>query len=128
MADGVTVKGLQETIRTLQKFGVQVADLKAAFKRIGTLVSNEAKSLAPRRTGKLAGSIRASNTKNKSVIRAGKASVPYAGPINYGWKARNIKGAYFMEAAVRNKHGEVITQLDEELHGLIRDLGLDNKI
>lgn len=122
---GVEVRGLRETVRTLEKFGVEVADLKAAFKRIGTLVVNEAKSLAPHRTGKLAGNIRASNTKNKSVIRDGSAAVPYAGPINYGWAKRGIAPSYFMERAVTAKQGEVKDQLDAELHGLIRGLGLD---
>lgn len=124
MADSLEVKGLRETIRTLEKFGAEVADLKAAFKRIGTLVSNEAKSLVPKRTGKLASTIKPSNTKNKSVIRAG-AGIKYAGPINYGWRRRGITPSYFMERAVTAKQGEVKEQLDAELHGLIRGLGLD---
>ena len=125
MSDGLEVKGLRETVRTLEKFGVEVADLKAAFKRIGTLVSTEAKSLVSTRTGKLAGNIRPSNTKNKSVIRAGSAGVPYAGPINYGWNKRGIAPSYFMERAVTSMQDEVKQELDQELHGLIRGLGLD---
>ena len=122
---GVEVKGLRETVRTLERFGVQVADLKAAFKRIGNLVVNEAKILAPHRSGRLEGSIKASNTKNKSVVRAGSARVPYAGVIHYGGY-NNIKPQPFLTSALAAKQGEATEALDTELKGLIRGLGLND--
>lgn len=122
-SQGVKIEGLRETIRSLEKFGTQATDLKAAFQRIGQNVANEAKSEAPKLSGALAASIKPSNTKNKSVIRAGSARVPYAGVINYGGY-HNIVGQHFMEGAVAAKRFETISALRKELDVLISKLDL----
>lgn len=124
MADRLEVKGLRETIRTLEKFGVQVADLKASFKRIGNIVVNEARTLAPKKSGKLLGTIKASNTKNKSIVRAGGARVPYAGVIHYGGY-HNIEPHPFLTNALQANQSKVVQELDREIHGLIRGAGLN---
>lgn len=123
---GVRVDGLKETIRTLEKFGVAVADLKAAFKKIGQGVVDDAKPRIHNASGRLASSIKPSNTKNKSVVRAGSARVPYAGVINYGWPARNIGAQNFLTDAVVAREQETVHIIDEELGSLIRRYGLNN--
>lgn len=124
MASGVRFEGLRETVKSLQRFGVEVADLKAAFKRIGDTVVREAVTITPTLTGRLAASIRASNTKNKSEVRAGGARVPYAGVIHYGGY-NNITGTHFLERAVEAKQGEAVRQMETDLNRLIQTLGLD---
>ena len=121
---GVRVKGLREIVRSLERMGVEVADLKAAFNRIGNVVVAEAVSLAPTQSGALANSIRASKTKNKSEVRAGSAKVPYAGVINYGGY-NNIEGVHFLDGAEKNKRGEVIQEMKSDLNRLIQSLGLN---
>ena len=37
----IEVKGIKETVRTLEKFGVDASDLKTAFQRIGTMVADK---------------------------------------------------------------------------------------
>lgn len=120
---GVTVKGLKETIRTLEKFGVAVGDMKAAFKRIGQNVADDAKTRTNARSGRLANSIKPSNTKNKSIIRAGSARVPYAGVINYGGY-NGIAPKNYLNKAVAAKQDETVAALDEELGHLISKYGL----
>jgi HK97 gp10 family phage protein len=120
---GVHVTGLRDVVRSMEKFGVAAADLKAAFRRIGTVVASEAKSLAPHLTGRLAASIRPSNTKNKSVVKAGGARVPYAGVIHFGGY-HGIKAQPFMYDAVEKKQGEAARLLESELGNLIRQLDL----
>ena len=120
---GVVVEGLRETVRSLQRFGVEVGDLKAAFKRIGSFVQRDAQSLAPKKTGRLAASIRPSNTKNKSIIRAGSARVVYAGVQHYGGY-NNIKPHPFLSKAVEDNREKVKQELDRELGDLIRKLNL----
>lgn len=120
---GVQVDGLRQVVRSLEKFGVQAADLKAAFKRIGTVVVNEAKSIAPSRSGRLANSIKPSNTKNKAVIRAGAAKVPYAGVIHYGGY-NNIRPNPFLSKAAADKEAESIQLMEQELGDIIRALDL----
>lgn len=123
MASGVQIKGLREVIRSLERFGVQVGDLKAAFRKVGNLVVNDAKPRTNPLTGRLAGSIRASNTKNKSIIRAGGARVPYAGVIHYGGY-HGIEGKHYLTEAIESKESQGVQVLQEELRGLIRSLDL----
>lgn len=124
MADGVNVTGLREAVRGLEKLGVDVADLKDVMQRVGGVVRDEAATLAPRRSGKLADSIRASRTKGKAIIRAGGRAVPYAGVINYGWPAHNIEPAGFMEKALANRQQAALTTLADGLRDLIRQHNL----
>jgi|SRR6478752_1125527 len=121
---GVHVEGLRETIRSLERFGVAATDLKAAFKRIGSIVAHEAVAMTPTLTGRLAASIRASNTKNKSQVRAGSARVPYAGVIHYGGY-NNITGVPFLTMAVQNKQQEAVRQMETDLNRLIQSLDLN---
>ena len=123
MANGVRVQGLRETVRALERLGVQAADLKAAFKRIGAFVRTDAQALAPHKTGRLAASIRESNTKNKSEIRAGGARIPYAGVIHYGGY-NHIEPHPFLTDAVEKNQAKAVNEMDKELNRLIASLGL----
>lgn len=125
MAGGVRVTGLRETIRSLNKLGVQDQDLKVAFKKIGNLVVTDAKTLTPHLTGRLAGTIKASNTKNKSVVRAGSARVPYAGVIHYGGY-NNIEPHPYLTDAVTENQQEAVQIMEHELQLLINALGLND--
>jgi len=99
MATGVRVENLTATVRALQKIGVDVQDLKDVFAGIAAEGARLAVAAAPRRSGKLRATIRGNKAKNKAVVIAGRARVPYAGPINYGWKKRGIKGTMFLQKA-----------------------------
>ena len=123
MQSGVKVEGLREVVRSLERFGAEVSDLKAAFRKIGTIVQRDAQSLAPKKTGALAASIRPSNTKNKSVIRAGSGRVVYAGVQHYGGY-NNISPHPFLTNAVARNQQQVVRTLDQELNTLIRKLNL----
>lgn len=124
MASGIYVEGLRECIRSLERFGVEVSDLKEVFTKIGTEVAREAKELAPTKSGALANSIRPSKTKNQAIIRAGSARVVYAGVQNYGGY-NNIEPHRFMEGAVERKQADTIRMLDDELGDLIRRYDLN---
>lgn len=83
----------------------------------------EASHLAPTLTGRLAGSIKASNTKNKSIIRAGGARIPYAGVIHYGGY-NHIAPHPFLTTAVDHKQAQAIDLMEQELNRIIRSLDL----
>lgn len=121
---GVEVDGLREVVRSLERLGTEAKDLKDAFKRIGNIVVQDAQARAPKKSGALANSIKASNTKNKSNIRAGTGKVVYAGVQEWGWPRHGIEGSHYLASAVEAKQGEVIRALDSELAGLIRRLDL----
>jgi hypothetical protein len=122
---GVEVRNLPKVVRGLQAIGLDVEDLKDAF---GTIASEAAEAIAeeaPQRTGRLSADVRGNRAKGKAVVRAGRASVPYAGPINYGWEARNIEPALFMQAGEQKYVPTAVRRLEEEINAAIRRRGLN---
>ncbi len=118
---GARVQGLRHAVRALERYGVETRDLKAAFQRISRRVVSTAESRVPRgATGRPAASIRPSNAKNKSVVRAGGAAVVYAGPRHYGWPARNITAAPFLSSAADDHAQDSIREMEKELRQLAR--------
>jgi hypothetical protein len=102
--------------RNLRRTGVKVSDLD--FKAIAAEGMRLAASFAPERTGKLKRSLRASKSKNKATIRAGGAKAIYAGPINYGWKRRNIPASRFMQRADEVLQRTVPAELERQIKAL----------
>lgn len=97
----IQIYGLVRVVRELRGMGVEVEDLKDAFADVAQMGARTAARYAPKRTGRLAGDIRGNRATSKAVITAGRARVPYAGPINYGWPKRNIQASGFMQKADR---------------------------
>jgi len=119
------VSGLASTVRALVDMGIEVDDLKDALGDIAHRGAFEAAREAPRRTGALAGTARGNRARSKAVISAGyKARVPYAGPINYGWSARNISPNGFMQRAERRLLPYASRALERNINALIRRKGL----
>lgn len=66
-----------------------MGDFKETNTRLAAYVAALARGLAPRGpSGRLAGSIRGSKAKTKVSVMAGRKSIPYAGPIHWGWPSR----------------------------------------
>lgn len=125
MADrvGFRVQGLTAVVRDLQRLGLDVDDLKDAFSEIASEGAERASAHAPRVSGRLAGDIRGNRAKSKAVVAAGRASVPYAGAINYGWTSRNIKPSEFMQKADQDMQPRAIQMLEDEINRKIREKG-----
>lgn len=103
MTDTTTrVVGLDRLVRTMQRAQVDIGELKDAHKRVGELVAREAQGHAPRRSGRLVGTLRASRQARRAQVVLGRTSVPYAGPIHWGWPARGIKANPFVSEAAQD--------------------------
>lgn len=121
---GVKVTGLNQAIRAVRELGVPDAEIKLAGNQAGQLVANEAKNLAPVRSGALRDSIRVSNALRKVTISAGnnrtsKSGVPYANPIHWGWFKRNIKPQPFFVKALGITRGEVYKAYFDNISRLV---------
>jgi hypothetical protein len=116
----VSVKGLREVVRSFEQYAGAVDDLKEANAAIGSKVSKTASAIAPKRTGDLSRSIRANRAKQKVQIKAGGASVPYAGPIEYGWEARNIQAKPFLRRAAWTERNYVKEQYSANIQAIGR--------
>lgn len=120
----VKVEGLNKLVRDLESLGLAVDDLKDAFSTIAREAAEVIEKAAPRKSGALAASVRGNRAKSKAVVTSGRASVPYAGPINYGWPKRGIKAAGFMQKADEQYAPKAAQRLEEEINHQIRRRGL----
>lgn len=84
----VEVLGGRELRSTLRQADASLQDLKDAHAAAASIAARASAALAPVRTGRLRDTIRSSGTKTAGIIRAGFKSVPYAGPIHWGWYTR----------------------------------------
>lgn len=121
---GVRVTGLTAVVRALLELGLEVEDLKNAFSAIAERGARLAADFAPKKSGRLAGDVRGNRAKSKAVVIAGRASVPYAGPINFGWPARHIAGSAFMQKADQAMQPYALQQLEDEINRQIARRGL----
>lgn len=101
MAARVDVEGLPQLRRSLRQLVGDANDLKAANAAAAALVAAAAAARAPRRSGKLAASVRGNKAVGRATVLAGGARLPYAGPIHYGWPARGIEGRPFVTDAAQ---------------------------
>ncbi len=98
---GIRVDGLRRLRRDLKRVVGKLDDLKLANAKALAVVVPAAQARAPRRTGALAGSLRGNKSASRATVSAGGARLPYAGPIHWGWPARQIEAQPFIaDAAV----------------------------
>lgn len=100
-SDPVRVEGAAQLRRTLKDAsGDLIKGMTVTHREVSSLVVAQARPGAPRRSGALAASLRPAGTQTKAVVRAGSNAVPYAGPIHWGWAARNIPANPFVVRVV----------------------------
>jgi hypothetical protein len=98
-ADVYTVDGAKELRRALKKAGLDIQALKDTHAEVAQLVKERALQRVPVRTGALRESLRSSGTVSGALVRAGGRRVPYASPIHWGWRKRNIAANPFIYGA-----------------------------
>lgn len=124
----IRLVGLKELSRSLRQVeaGLQ-KEIGRAFKRAADKVAQDARRRVPKRSGKLAGSIRPFGTQKKAGVRMGRSSVPYAGPIEFGGYPASRpfvpKGRYIYPS-FKESMPVVQRDLAKELEGLIKRAGL----
>jgi len=74
----------------------------------------------PVRTGRLRASVRVLASQRRGQVAAGKKSVPYAGPIHFGWRAHNIAPNPFLYKALDKRRNEVIRSYERSVDKVVR--------
>lgn len=119
------IEGLRELQRDLNKLGDDAKnDMKPAHLEAATMVAEASRPLAPVRSGRLVESLRPTATKTSGRVRAGNASVPYAGPIHFGWPARAIRPNPFIYHALDERRDEVVAAYEQRMEEIIAKHGL----
>lgn len=104
-APDVTVRviGAKELRRSLKAADRDLGDLKTVHRKIGTMVMSTATPRAPRRTGKLASSLRSSPTTTKARVTS---RLPYAAPVHWGVPSRGIEPQPWISAAAQRREAD----------------------
>jgi hypothetical protein len=120
----VAIEGARELRASLKAVDRGLGrELARIHKKVAAPLAEAVASRAPVRSGRLAGSIRALGSQRAAQVAAGSArAVPYAGPINYGWPARNIPAAYFLEAGLEAEDQATLDRYQAEVDALIDDV------
>ena len=84
-ADVVTVEGADTLARTLKEFGGSLDDMSGPNRRAGEAIGSAAVSRTPRRTGRLAGSMRVDVAPTDVSVSFGAT---HAAPIHWGVGSR----------------------------------------
>ena len=119
----VTITGLNKTVRHLRELGVEVDDLKDVFQAIAIEAAAVIRPGVPVRSGRMLGTLRPNRAQNRAVVTMGRASVPYAPVINYGWPRRHIIGQRFMQRADRYRD-RWVSMVEQGIDDAIKRKGL----
>jgi len=121
----IKIEGAKQLQRALRQVEGGTANLKEAHLAGAKIVEREAVGIVPRRSGALADSIRSTGQARQGVVRAGRAKVPYANVIHFGFPRRNIAPQPFLYDAVDSRRQEVLDAYGVDVNKVIKANGLD---
>lgn len=125
MSVEIKIEGLDKLLRDLKKAEAELPKMaKASNKELAEVVKTTAQGIAPVRSGTLRNSIRAGASYKTGIVRAGKASVPYAGVIHFGWPRHHIAPQPFLYEALDKRRTDVERKYRANLDKLVAQAGL----
>jgi HK97 gp10 family phage protein len=116
MTTRVTVEGDTMLAATLHRAAAELADLSATGRGAGELVRARAASNAPKRTGRLAGSVRASASRSEVVVASGTV---YAARVNYGMPSVGQPAQPFLTNALGDTQKEVVARYERAVNAAV---------
>lgn len=120
MGGQLQIEGLRDVQKAMKNFSEDSRnDMKETHRKAGQLIVDGAARLVPVRSGALLASLRSAPTQRQGKVRVGSAAVPYAGPIHFGWPARNIRPNPFIYDVLDNRRDEVLRLYQERIGELI---------
>ncbi len=126
MGGQLQIEGLRDVQKAMRNFSDDSRnDMKETHRKAGQIVVDAASSKVPVSSGALLASIRSAPTQRQGRVRLGSAAVPYAGPIHFGWPARNIQPNPFIYEVLDGRRDEVMRIYEERISELIVKYDLD---
>lgn len=112
--DSIRIPNLKQIQAALIELGVSKKELGEASFTAGMITAVKARELVPKKSGKLATTIKARKLSSKVMVVAGNnTTVKYAGLQNFGSKRKGVEGRYFFQMAIRRTRQQVLdTYLD----------------
>lgn len=118
----VQVTGADDVARRFGVLSRGVDDLHGTYVGVAQQIAAQARSFAPKVTGRLAGGVVGSATRRAGGVTI--RGVPYAGVQNFGWQRRGIAASLFMQRAADDKGPSTADQLGGDIRAEIRRAGL----
>lgn len=127
----VEVERVKELRRGLKLVENGLRDLRQLNKRAAAVAEPEVRRRVRSRSGRLAGSVRATGSQSAGEIRAGSARVVYAGVQNYGNPTKKgrlgvIRPQQFMQDGVLAARPDVVNVYMDGVGDLVRKADLDS--
>lgn len=119
----IRVEGLKEVQKLLRNAKDKDLDklMRTTNREVARIVVDDARPFVPVRTGALAASLNVVNSTRNAIVKMGTPSkVPYAGPIHYGWAARNIKPQPAISVGIVKKRSEIEERYETGVDELLR--------
>lgn len=125
-ASGVTTEGIRDLQRDLRAIDRKLPrELNKGMREgVSEAVLPTARRLAPVRSGRLRDSLRVGGTGARLYIRS---TLPYFGPIHWGWPARNIRANPFVTQAIEERLDDVVEAMGDAAEDLARHHGFRHR-
>ena len=115
----VKVSGAHQLRRAFDKMGDRAEDLQAVDRNAAEVILRRADVLVPRASGELAATGRIdSEATGARVVYGGL--LPYAGPIHFGWRARNIEPQPWLTDATEQSQAAILREYDKATETIVR--------
>ena len=121
MAVEVRIDGSSRLAATLAAAARDLADFSTPNKAAARAAASRAKSIAPKRTGALASSIRATGNRRVGMITAG-SGIGYARPVHWGAPGRGIPARPFLSIAAQGTEGTWIQTYEQHVDDVLSDV------
>lgn len=116
---GIRIEGLRELNAKLRAAGDESTDLPDLMERLGQIVISNTR--VPRKSGELAGTLRAGRGRTKAVVRAGYAKRgAHAGVVHYGNPHTGSRAQPFLVDALRRSQTALVTELTNGIDQLLK--------
>jgi hypothetical protein len=119
----VRIDGLNQTIRSLRKAGVEGSEVKKAMSESSRILADELRQQTPVKTGALAASTRPGNAIRKASARqGGRRPMHYAPFVN--WGTLHFPPRYHAAAALRKSGRRALRAVEQNINQIIVRNGL----
>jgi hypothetical protein len=120
---GIEVEGGPQLRKAFRRLGERAGDLKALHGSIGQMVADTARTIVPigdDEGGHLQDTIKASRRQTGASVSAGSRVMPYAGPIHFGWRSRNIEPQPFLYDALDDRRDDIVSKYRGGVDAMVR--------
>lgn len=131
--DRIKIDGLRDLQAALKAAdGESQKQIRVVLNDAADIVVGTARPLIPRRSGKLASSLKVASGQREAAVKLGAAKIPYAGWIEFGGRVgrkesvtrRYVRGGRTVYPSVRRREAEITAAMEAGLTRLAEEAGL----